>query len=272
MVEFSRTMSIEEQRLWTCFHTKREAPVRETLIEMYMPLVDKILRSFRNVRSEDRNDLRGAGYFGLVKAVDDWNPAKMVWLDFVKLKIRYAAVDQIREVSWVPKGVRQKARRVEECEEELSHKLGREPTVAEVAASLGITEEECDEQIAAFRSTEWAVTSLEGRGDMESTWHDTLEDPGAPDPETCSLWAEQVEDLELVLQRLPEQDRQLLRWKYFHYPRMPQKEMARRLGVHESRVSQLLDGAILKARKIAEHPFTLFPELYANDERFTQRD
>lgn len=271
-MEFSRVMSAEEESLWAQFRSCPCDLCRNKLIEMYRPLVDKVLRSFRNVRAEDRNDLRGAGYFGLIKAVDDWDGRRMLWLDFVKLKIRYAMVDQVREVSWVPKGVRQKARRIEEVEEELTGKLGREPMVGEIAANLGISEEECDQQISSFRSTDWSVTSLEGRGDMEATWYETLEDPGAPDPQNCSLWAEQVDDLELVLQRLPAQDRLLIRWKYFHFPRLAQKWMAEQLGVHESRVSQLLDAAIERARKIAEHPYTLFPEFYANEERFTSRD
>lgn len=271
-MEFSRSFTSEERRLWDRFRAVPSDLNRKAVIEFYSPLVDRVLRSFRNVRAEDRNDLRGAGFYGLCKAVDDWDGVRMVWLDFVKLKIRYAMVDQVREVSWVPKGVRQRAKRIEEAEEELTSRLGREPTLPEVAERLGVSEEECDQQIASFRSTDWSVTSLEGRGDMEATWYESLEDPGAPDPESCALAAEQLDDLELVLQRLPAQDRQLLRWKYFHYPRIPQKWMAEQLGVHESRVSQLLDAAIERARKIAEHPYVLFPELYADDERFTSRD
>lgn len=271
-MEYSRVMTGREQTLWARFRSCPCRPCRDAVIEHYAPLVDRVLRSFRNVRAEDRNDLRGAGYYGLVKAVDEWNPDKMAWFDFVKLKIRYAMVDQVREVSWVPKGVRKLARQIEEAEEELTAKHGREPTVAELACCLGLSEDECESQIASFRATDWSVTSLEGRGDLEATWYETLEDPGAADPEDCSLWAETVDDLELVLQRLPAQDRLLIRWKYFHYPRVPQKWMAQQLGVHESRVSQLLDAAIVKARKIAEHPYVLFPEIYAEDERFTSRD
>jgi RNA polymerase sigma factor for flagellar operon FliA len=271
-VEFSRVMSAEEQSQWARFRSCPCDPCRSKMIEFYRSLVDIVLRSFRNVRAEDRKDLQGAGYYGLIKAVDEWDERRMIWLDFAKLKIRYAMVDQVREVSWVPKGVRQRARKIEEVEEELTSRLGREPTVKELSERLGISEEDCEQQISSFRATDWSVTSLEGRGDMEATWYETLEDPGAPDPQTCSLWAEQMDDLELVLQRLPAQDRLLIRWKYFHFPRVPQKWMATQLGVHESRVSQLLDSAIDRARKIAEHPYVLFPELYQTDERFTSRD
>ncbi len=107
---------------------------------------------------------------------------------------------------------------------------------------------------------------------MEASWYELLADPDAPDPEAQSLWADQVDALESVLQRLPSLDRQVLRWKYFTHPPVSQKEMARRLVVHESRVSQLLDQAILRARKIAQQPFTLFPEVYAGDERLTCRE
>lgn len=271
-MEFNRIMGADEAAVWARFWLSQNDANRNALVQLYLPLVDLVLRGFRSVRSEDRHDLRGAGHYGLLRAVDSWNPAKMLWLDFVKLKIRYAMVDQIREMSWVPKGVRQKARKIDEAEDMLTADLGRTPTRAELAALLAMTEEECEAQIASFRATDWSVTSLEGRGDLDATWYETLEDPAAPDPERCSLWGETVDDLELVLQRLPELDRQLIYWKYFTQPRVAQKWMAQQLGVHESRVSQLLDAAIEKARKIAEHPDVLFPELYQSEGRFTSRD
>lgn len=264
-------MTTEEMALWQR-HRAGDAKARESLIERYLPLVETIARVFRNVRAEDRQDLKGAGFYGLVKAVDDWDGERMAWLDFARIKVRYAMVDQIRLNSWIPKSIQQRARRIEDSEERLRAALGREPTTVELAASLGLSEEECAEQVASFRQTDWAVASLEGKVEIEASWYESLPDPAAPDPEDKSLWAAQVDALELVLQRLPALDRQVLRWKFFTHPPVSQKEMARRLKVHESRVSQLLEAAIVKARKIAEQPFVMFPEVYEDAERFTSRD
>jgi RNA polymerase sigma factor for flagellar operon FliA len=264
-------MTAEAEQRWAEFRERRDDATRWWLIEGNMPLVEAVLRTFRNVRRCDVEDLRGSGYLGLVEAVDQWDPAKKDWQSFARFRIRAKMVDGIREASWVPKSVRTRARKIERLEDDLSGKLGRAPTVAELASAAGCTPDEMEEQIATFRATDWSVASLDNTEAGEGSWLEALADPAAETPEQTAVRREELDRLELVLQRLPGKLRRILRWRYFDVPRKTQKAIALELGVHESRISQLLDDAFARARRLNEQPWVLFPETYEGD-RLTCRE
>jgi RNA polymerase sigma factor for flagellar operon FliA len=257
---------------WAAFRTGRRDADRTWLVEHYKPLVEEVLRTFRNVRRQDQDDLRGAGNLGLIESVDKWDPARMEWLRFAKFRIRAAMVDHIRSVSWVPKSVRSVARKVELWEDRLAAKLGRMPTIAELAEALGRTEEETADLLATIRGTDWTVASLDHTPDGEGSWLEALADPGAETPEAATVRREELDALELILQRLPARLRAIIKWRYFDYPRKSQKQIAQELGVHESRISQLLDDAFARARRLSNQPWVLFEEVYEEGGRLTCRE
>jgi RNA polymerase sigma factor for flagellar operon FliA len=257
---------------WTAFLSHRSDRDREWLIEYYKPLVDSIQRRFRNVRPQDREDLLGAGYLGLVKSVDQWNPSLMPWLEFARFRVRAAMIDHIRDCDWVPKSVRSASRRIEGAEETLAGQLGRPPTSGELAAALNTTVDELEENMATLRGTEWAVASLDHTPDGEGSWLEALADPGAETPEQTTVRREDLDALELILQRLPGRLRRILKWRFLDTPRMSQKQIAAELGVHESRISQLLDSAFEQARKLSLQPAVLFGEVYEEGGRLTCRE
>lgn len=266
-------MENEANRRWAAFWLDRNDQDRDWLINHYTPLVEGSLRSFRNVRRQDIDDLRGAGYVGLVTSVDSWDPAKMPWLEFARFRIRAAMVDHIRAVTWVPKSIRAVSRKVDAAEERLAAKLGRPPNTEELAHAMKVTTEQMEVTLTTIRGTDWTVASLDHTPDGEGSWLEALADPAAETPEETAVRREDLDALELILQRLPERHRRILRWRYFQYPRMSQKEIAAELGVHESRVSQLLDAAYAMARKLSLQPWVLFAEeVYGGEERMTCRD
>lgn len=264
--------SDESQRRWKQFLTDRNDADRTWLIEFYVPLVVSAQRSFRNVRRQDQDDLIGAGYVGLVCSVDKWNPALKPWLEFARFRIRASMVDHIRSASWVPKSVRSAAKKVEVVEERLADRFGRQPTVAELAGEIGVTVEEMETELTALRGTDWNMASLDHTPDGEGSWLEALADPAAETPEDVTLRREALDALELVIQRLPGRHRRILKWRFLDYPRRSQKEIAAELGVHESRISQLLDDAFAQARKLHHMPWTLFPEVYEEGGRLTCRE
>jgi RNA polymerase sigma factor for flagellar operon FliA len=257
---------------WASFLATRNDRDREWLIEFYTPMVETVRRGFRNVRAQDRDDLDGAGYLGLIRSVDQWNPEKMPWLEFARFRIRAAMVDHIREASWVPKSVRSVAKRIEAREEKLASKLGRMPTPVELAQDMGVPVEEVEATLTAIRGTDWAVASLDHTPDGEGSWLEALSDPSAETPEATTVRREDLDALELILQRLPKRLRDILMWRYLEHPRRSQKAIAQELGVHESRISQLLDNAFERARRLHLQPWVLFGEVYEADGRMTCRD
>lgn len=257
---------------WERFHRHRDERTREELILFYLPLVGEVMRSFRNVRPQDRPDLEQAGTVGLIESVDKWDRAKMAWLPFAKFRIRAAMIDHIRAVSWVPKSVRSEARVLEGAEERIAARVGRMPTTDELAEELGCSVEDVEEMLTTVRGTDWSVASLDHTPDGEGDWLEVLADPDGETPEATAVRREDLDALELVIQRLPGRQRDILKWRFFQYPVKSQKEIAEELGVHESRISQLLDAAFLQARKLAQQPDVLFPEVYSEGGRITCRD
>lgn len=244
------------------------------MIEGNKYLVEEVLRRMgRGVRAADREDLRGAGYLGLVQAVDQWDPTRMPWERFAKLRIKYAMVDQIRAMSWVPKGLRAQAERIDTVGETLTAELGRTPTTEELAARLEMHPEELETTLASIHATDWNVVSLDWRQETETPWSESVADQ-SPMGENPAHRAERLEDLdrlELILARLTGRERFVIRWRFFAHPRKTQADIARDLGVHESRVSQIVDAAIERARSLVPQTGVLFPEVYTADPRMTVR-
>ena len=113
------------------------------------------MRAFKSVRHQDKDDLRGAGYLGLVMSVDHRNPELMPFLRFVRFRIRASMIDHIRASGWVPKSVRSAARKVDLVEEKVAARLGREATAAELAAEMNVTTEEMEDTLSTLRGTAW---------------------------------------------------------------------------------------------------------------------
>lgn len=238
-----------EAQMWARFHATGDERARAWLIEFHTPLVEAALRTFRGVRKQDVPDLRGAGFVGLIESVDGWDPTRMEWLRFAKFRIRAAMVDGIRGVSWVPKSIRSVARKVELWEDRLAAKLGRMPTTGELAQAMGRTVEETEKLLGTIRGTDWAVASLdmapeEGGG----TWAEAVPDPRASVEEEADL-RERVRALASVIERLPPRQADMLVSRYLRGE--SQKSIAKRHGVHESRVSQCLNQALSLARRLA---------------------
>jgi RNA polymerase sigma factor for flagellar operon FliA len=243
--------SAEEDAMWRRFHATRDDRSRTWLIEHYAPLVDTAVRGFRNVRPQDREDLRGAGYLGLVRSVDQWEPERKPWLLFARFRIRAAMVDHIRESSWVGKSIRQEVRRLERAEEALTAELhGRRPTDEELAVHLGMAVDDLAGIRSRIQGTEWALASLDYMAEgQDASWEEALADPMAVIPEEETVRQERAEVLASVLDRMPARLRDVLVSVYLEGEKM--QDVARRYGVHPSRVSQLEIEALAMARALA---------------------
>ena len=87
--------------------------------------------------SVDPGDLVSSGVFGLIDAIDRFDPERGVKFEtFAAPRIRGAIYDGLRQLDWVPRSVRSRAREVEKAFSELEHELGRGPTDEELAEHL----------------------------------------------------------------------------------------------------------------------------------------
>jgi len=130
------------QQLWKQYAESRDPFVRETLIAENAYLI-KYVAGRLNIylgSDIDYDDLVSFGVFGLIDAIDKFDPGKGVKFEtYASLRIRGAIIDNIRELDWVPRSLRQKGKELEKAYSELEYELGRPPADEEVAEKLGLT-------------------------------------------------------------------------------------------------------------------------------------
>jgi RNA polymerase sigma factor for flagellar operon FliA len=226
---------------------KSESQGTAKLIEEHLPLVKHIVFqvAVHFPRHVDRDELARAGALGLVEAARRYDESRGVPFDrFAAQRIRGAILDTVRAADWAPRSVRTLARKLEGVEQRLATELGRVPVAGEMAEALGMTPQELNRlQDRMFRSVVLALEhEVSDDTDEDLTLVDVLSDRGAVEPleelETRELHAYLRDAVEL----LPERQR-LVVVGYFLEGRTSQ-ELARFLGVTESRVSQLRSEAL----------------------------
>ncbi len=217
------------------------------LIEANLPLVKHIVLqvAVHFPRHVEREELARAGALGLVEAARRYDESRGVPFDrFAAQRIRGAILDAVRAADWAPRSVRTLARKLEATEQRLASKLGRVPTIEEMAESLGVDTNELNRlRDRMFRSVVLALEhEVSDDVDDDLTLVDVLVDQAAIEP------SEELETRELhaylrdAIALLPERQR-LVIIGYFLEGRTSQ-DLARFLDVTESRISQIRSEAI----------------------------
>ncbi|MEU5364128.1 RNA polymerase sigma factor SigF [Streptomyces sp. NPDC005925] len=222
---------------------------RNTLIEMNMSLVRFAAGRFRG-RGYDMEDIVQTGMIGLIKAIDRFELAREV--EFTSFALPYI-VGEIkrffRDTTWavhVPRRLQELRVELAKAREELASRLDREPTVAELATLLSISENEVVEaQIAAngynSSSLDAALT-----GDGPETGEAVLADFIGVEEDGLRL-VEDVHSLAPLMAELGERDRQIIHLRFVE--EATQAEIGERLGCSQMHVSRLIKRLITRLRE-----------------------
>lgn len=220
-------------------------------IDNYLPLVEQIVAqvAVNFPRHVDRGELVRAGVLGLVEAAHRYDDARGVPFDrFAALRIRGAILDAVRAADWAPRSVRALARRVDATEQELANRLSRMPSAEELADATGTSVNELRGlRDRVFRSVVLTLDYRAGADDPDMTLGDMLSDRTAPEPDEEMETRELLSYLRDAVGLLPERHR-IVVVGYFLEGRSSD-ELARLLGVTESRVSQLRSEALVMLRE-----------------------
>ncbi|MFI6655357.1 SigB/SigF/SigG family RNA polymerase sigma factor [Streptomyces sp. NPDC050523] len=228
--------------------TEEHQYARNTLIEMNISLVRYAASRFRSRGPQEMEDIVQVGVIGLIKAIDRFEVAREV--EFTSFSIPYI-VGEIkrffRDTSWavhVPRRLQEARVQLAQATEELSSRLGRTPTVAELSQLMSLSKEEVIE--ARVASNGYNSSSLDaaisGSEDGESVLADFL---GSED---AAL--ELVEDyhaLAPLIQDLGERDRLILHLRFVE--ERTQAEIGERLGISQMHVSRLLNRLLGRLRE-----------------------
>ncbi|MFB4273514.1 SigB/SigF/SigG family RNA polymerase sigma factor [Nonomuraea sp. GTA35] len=227
-----------------------QARLRERLVEMHAWMAKSLARRYRN-RGEPMEDLLQCAYVGMVKAINGFDAS--LGHDFR----RYATVTMAGEVkrhfrdrAWavrVPRVHQERRSQLIRLSADLSQALGRSPTVAELAAELGLSQE--DVLLTMDASAAYSALSLDApidtpdsRGGHRVSLADFL--PCTDEALDTLIGTQSVKPL---IDALPTRDKHILLLRF--YGNHTQAEIAAEIGLSQMHVSRILRNVLSRLRK-----------------------
>ena len=146
--EPSKPLPLSERpidQIWREYRANPTEELRNFLIARHLDLVAYAAeRLHKRLPSEvEINDLKSAGAFGLMDAVESFDPDRGVKFEtFCTQRIRGAMFDELRSMDWVPRLVRSRTAKVDKVRKSIEMETGARPTEEEVAARLNVSGDE----------------------------------------------------------------------------------------------------------------------------------
>ena len=236
----------DERALLRRYARDRDPAVREELARRFMPLARRLASRYRGDR-EPFEDLVQVASLGLVKALDRFDPERGVaFSSYAVPTILGELKRHFRDRGWsvrVPRDLQERIAKVERATARLPAKLGRVPTVNEIAEHLELEPEEVLEAMQAGQAHH--AMSLDAQQQTEDGEGIPLtERVGSEDPgfETVE-YGVAIED---AVQSLSERDRTVLHLRFVED--LTQTQIAERVGVSQMHVSRILRAALERLR------------------------
>jgi RNA polymerase sigma factor for flagellar operon FliA len=219
---------------------------RDELVLKHLPLVRAIaVRVYENLPVHvDVDDLVHAGIMGLFDAALKYNGEKQVsFQGYAKHRIKGAILDSLRDMDWASRDLRKRHKQLEAITRELAAAMERSPTEAEIADKMGMD------------VTRWRQVAIEMRmvGLLSaSTRSPESENQNAPEfpatdqlnPDVIAGQRELRAFLSAAMKNLPDRYQTVIGLYYLGGKTM--REIGEKLGINESRVSQIHRAALDK--------------------------
>jgi RNA polymerase sigma-B factor len=212
--------------------------LRNQLVEANQDVVDYHVRRFSRSSDVAADDLRQTALIAVIHAVERFEPGHGAsFRTFAARTVEGELKRHLRDRSWSvrpPRRAQELHLRAHRATEELSHRLGRSPTIAELATELDADPEQVLEAFEAGRARTAAAIDAPGpSGDPDSSLARLL---GAIEPGFVAVEEHLV--LRDAIGELSEREQLVLRLRFVD--ELSQPEIADRIGVSQSYVSRLL--------------------------------
>lgn len=135
------TQTEQHAALFNQYRATGSEAVRNRIAEAYLPLVKDVAeRMIKKLPAEvDLDDLIQAGSLGLLDAIRQFEPTRgFKFCTFAQHRVWGSIIDWLRQVDWVPRLVRERARRLSEAVGSLETELGRPPNQDELRQRLNV--------------------------------------------------------------------------------------------------------------------------------------
>ena len=228
-----------------------DGKLRDQLILDYAPLIRFVAQriSTRLPSNVEIDDLQSAGVIGLMDAIEKYDPSRdNKFKTYAEFRIRGAILDELRSQDWVPRSVRDKAKKIERMSVKLEQDLGRKPTDEELAQALEMDMDEFHVLVSKVKAVSMlSIDEMAGPNQQErKSLLDCVENENSKNPFT-QLKSRAVKKLLMeTINELPEKQKLVL--SLYYYEDLNLKEIGKILQVTESRVSQLHTQAVNKLR------------------------
>jgi len=230
----------EIERVWENFHKSHEKQYRNTLMEHYRYLVRYTAERLHTKLpgKVELDDLISAGTFGLMDALDAFDPGRGVKFEtYCSPRIRGSILDELRSMDWVPRLVRARAHQLSRAKQSLEAHLGRKPRKEELAREMSMDMAEFerlqqDADAIGMVSLNSQYGDEEGEKDIREI--DIIKDRKSEDP---PIEAQKRDLKDLLTKGLTRAERLIV--VLYYYEEMTMKEIGATLDLSESRVSQM---------------------------------
>jgi len=239
----ARPLRYTVESAWEAWHLSQEHTAREWLVVHYASLVKFVAGRLGAglPRSVDTGDLVSAGVFGLMNAIDRFDPEQGAKFETYAIpRIRGAILDGLRSLDWVPRSVRSRSRQIQDAIAALEHQLGRAPTDEEIATEL---------QIEVVELEKWLADVAAGSvGPLDHVAMDSTASLGdaSMQPGSALEEGELRDAMKVEISKLPEREQAVL--VLYYDDGLTLAEIGEALGVTESRISQIHAKAVLQLR------------------------
>jgi RNA polymerase sigma factor for flagellar operon FliA len=246
-VKTEQEFSIDQ--IWGQFHKTRDDHSRNLLMEHYRDLVRYCAERLHSKLPDkvELDDLISAGTFGLMDAIDAFDPTRGVKFEtYCSPRIRGSILDELRSMDWVPRLVRARAHQLTKATHSLETSLGRKPTEQEIAEELDMNMEEFNRlQRDANAASQVSLNTKYSDGDSEKDIReiDIIKDERSENP----VIEAQKRDLRSLLTKGLTRAERLIVVLYY-YEEMTMKEIGATLDLSESRVSQMHSSIIARLK------------------------
>lgn len=244
--------------LWRTYREKSDSLSQENLIKKYLYLVEQManrLSASIPQRIIPKEDLIGLGYIGLMEAIKKFDYQKGYQFETYGLwRIKGAMLDGIRQMDWIPRGLRDKAKKLNQASRHLEQTLMKSPSEEELSEFLDMPLDEVDQAMAALSistllSLNEPINANEEEGKQQFRL-DQIMDETTVSQERQLQMDEFRNIIALTIDKMPEKERLVISLLY--YEGLTQVEISEVLNLTKGRISQIHSQAILRLRRSFE--------------------
>jgi RNA polymerase sigma-B factor len=236
--------TLDDRELLRSYHEGGDASAREALVQRHLPLVRSLARRYAG-RGESLEDIEQVGAIGLIKAIDRYELSREVALTtYATPNVVGEIKRHFRDKGWairVPRALQELNGKMGPTIERLTARLGRSPSIAEIAKEFQTTPEQVLEAMEA--GSAYAPQSLSAGPDGDSEL-DPMETIGTVDEEFART--DERTSLEPALELLPEREQLILKLRFEEG--LTQTQIAEKIGISQMHVSRLIRRSLERMR------------------------